>query len=562
MAYDASTLAAYDFEQNAQDSSGNERHATAQGTPTYVASGAWRGSYAASGNSSSGWFTCPTSVITSAGTMEGVFTVPAVPAASKMLWSVASAAGSRAIEIYYFNGYIYMYGNGAGGTNVGFYPIVAGATYYIKDTWSGSARAIWIGQVVNGTCTLTRMYASTHTSVASPTAVYILNNAVGSKSDWTCDWVQFHNAYDDTATMHNVVFEPTATAAGTPTSDAVPLTWTPDTAPPRSRTLIYYNTSNTSSGATLAGASTGSSGSVGGLSASTTYYFFTRSESAGGHLSGYSASVSATTLAAAAVPGTATSVAASATGRSSARVTWVDGASWAFGVIYRGTTATFGQATMVGVAEAGDQSFSDSGLEPNTTYYWWVVGVSANGSGAQAGPASATTLADDAISLAYSTDLAYDLLQWMVQEAVTAGGAANFVNGEVSSIDQQTGKIHLFAAYADDLPSDCGVITATDESNVQEFAPVRKASVRVLLRLADDETTSARFRAQAAGKALMEFTRTSEMEDKTHVALPSGRKILIFQQQRLLPSGMDKSGRHQVLVEFQVQYLDANTQST
>ena len=196
-AFAPNTKGLYDLEQNLSDTAGT-LHGTVNSAITYSTTGVWHGTYSVS----AGNFTVPASNIGSSGTLEYSVTLPASPANSKALHSIASSAGTRAIEVYYFGGNWYAYGNGVNGTNTNFYAPTANSKYYIKDTWNGTNRQIWVGAwTVAGTVTLTRQFNSTHTSVASPTFVRFLFNADGNTGDHIIDWIRFRDVHDDTATV-------------------------------------------------------------------------------------------------------------------------------------------------------------------------------------------------------------------------------------------------------------------------------------------------------------------------------------------------------------------------
>lgn len=159
-------------------------------------------------------------------------------------------------------------------------------------------------------------------------------------------------------------------------------------------------------------------------------------------------------------------------------------------------------------------------------------------------------------------DLARDILLWLVQDATTAGGDPNFVDGDNSTEDQQSGKITLFATYADDLPNDAGVVTSNSDQKLFQFAPVRSADCSILIRMADKASEgSGQIRAQAAAKAIAEFLETSKLQTKTHITLPSTREVLIAQDVKVFPAGLDESRRYQIIIEFVMNYLDEVTQA-
>lgn len=197
------TTVLLDLEDNLTDSSGLGNNATLVSTANYQTNGAWHGSKAF--RSSAGSFTVPTGTISTAGTIEVAFRHETGVAGAKVIYSIAAAAGSRALEIYCLNGAsFYAYGNGVGGTNAAFFNTVANSTnYYIKDTWDGAGnRQIWVGVwTVPGTVTLTQYFNSTATSVATPSAVYFANSSVGAGIDGGFDWIRIRNVYDNSSTV-------------------------------------------------------------------------------------------------------------------------------------------------------------------------------------------------------------------------------------------------------------------------------------------------------------------------------------------------------------------------
>lgn len=69
----------------------------------------------------------------------------------------------------------------------------------------------------------------------------------------------------------------------------------------------------------------------------------------------------------------ATNLLALATGRKSARLTWVDGALNYSNEVYRSTANSFGSASFVAMVLQGVQIFIDEDLSEGTTYFWWVL---------------------------------------------------------------------------------------------------------------------------------------------------------------------------------------------
>lgn len=161
-----------------------------------------------------------------------------------------------------------------------------------------------------------------------------------------------------------------------------------------------------------------------------------------------------------------------------------------------------------------------------------------------------------------SDDLAYDLLKWLVASAVLDGPAAAFVNGEIAEITQEDGTFTLYCQYADDAPNDMGLLNVVSDEEMFEFAPVRRATVNMLVRATDNATASGRTRAQAAVEAISEFLRDVYSRNKAMFELPSGRTVLVIQRIKTSPAGLDSSGRFQMLLEFQLQYRNERTQSS
>ena len=210
-AFATGTTVLLDFEDNLTDSSDQGKNATLISTANYQTNGAWHGAKAF--RSSAGSFTVPTTTINTAGTIELSFRHETGAGGNKILYSIAAASGSRALEIYCINGAVfYAYGNGVGGTNAPFFNTVANSTnYYIKDTWDGAGnRQIWLGVwTTAGTVTLTQYFNSTASSLATPSAVYFANSSVGAGIDGGYDWLRIRNVHDNTAT---VTIDPVASA--------------------------------------------------------------------------------------------------------------------------------------------------------------------------------------------------------------------------------------------------------------------------------------------------------------------------------------------------------------
>lgn len=176
-------------------------------------------------------------------------------------------------------------------------------------------------------------------------------------------------------TTTSTIGAPTSLAAGTPTADTIPVTWTDDT--DGTYYFTYQNTTDDSGTATLSVvANQGDGGAtICGLTASTTYYIFVKTVDADGKLSAFTSSVSATTAAAAAGNATVpTSLVLQSITRDTATLTWVDGAGNSFVDLYYNTADDFSTATFGTIVAQGTQVGTITGLTAGTTYYFWVKG--------------------------------------------------------------------------------------------------------------------------------------------------------------------------------------------
>jgi len=138
-----------------------------------------------------------------------------------------------------------------------------------------------------------------------------------------------------------------------------------------------------------------------GLTASTAYYYRIRATNGAGD-SANTTVVSATTPAAATPPATPSGLAATAASPTSISLSWADNSNNETGFkIERGTSASgpFAQIILVG---AGSTSYSDTGLNASTTYYYQVRATNSTGDSAYTPVASATTPATVIIPLAPS----------------------------------------------------------------------------------------------------------------------------------------------------------------
>jgi hypothetical protein len=170
---------------------------------------------------------------------------------------------------------------------------------------------------------------------------------------------------------------PTVLSVGTPGATSIPLTWTDGAS--SAYTLVYQNTTNDSGTASLVGSAVAGAQSytVTGLDELTAYYFWVKNLSTDGQLSAFSTGTTGTTGSSGA--GLPSALAVTVTGRTTARLSWADGAGNSYIEVYRGNTSTFTAAAYVALVNAGVQVYVDDELSAGGTYYWWVKGRNSSG---------------------------------------------------------------------------------------------------------------------------------------------------------------------------------------
>nr|HID59256.1 hypothetical protein [Desulfobacterales bacterium] len=124
-----------------------------------------------------------------------------------------------------------------------------------------------------------------------------------------------------------------------------------------------------------------------GLSESTTYYYRVRAYSSTGN-SGYSNEASGTTY-----PAAPSSLSATAVSSTRIDLSWTDNSSGESGFKIERKTGSGGTYAQIAVVGANITNYSDTGLDPSTTYYYRVRAYNNTGNSSYSNEANATTSA-------------------------------------------------------------------------------------------------------------------------------------------------------------------------
>jgi hypothetical protein len=184
----------------------------------------------------------------------------------------------------------------------------------------------------------------------------------------------------------------TGLTAGSPTSASVPLSWTADTG--ATGYTVQYRVTGTSSWTTFASGISGTSDTVTGLSASTSYDFQVAGSNSYG-TGAYSSVVSASTASPpVSVPGAITGLAAGTVTSSTVPLTWTDptsgGAATAFTVQYKLDSAST-WTTATASLSASATSYTVSSLTASTAYDFQVFATNSAGAGTAASLSNVST---------------------------------------------------------------------------------------------------------------------------------------------------------------------------
>ena len=230
----------------------------------------------------------------------------------------------------------------------------------------------------------------TDTGLTPSTTYYYRVNAVNGSGN-----SGYSNIAFDTTSAPPIIIPaaPTGLSASAASSSRIDLTWTDNSS---DETGFIVERSTSSDGVFTAIAALGSDATTyndTGLSASTTYYYRVYAANSAGN-SAYSNTASAATLdPPVTIPSAPSGL--SATGKSSSRIdlTWIDNSSGETGFIVERATSSDGTFAQIATVGSNVTSYSNTGLNASTTYYYRVFASNSAGNSDYSNTASAATLA-------------------------------------------------------------------------------------------------------------------------------------------------------------------------
>ena len=245
-----------------------------------------------------------------------------------------------------------------------------------------------------------------------------------------------------------------ATASGT----TIGLSWSAATG--ATSYNVYRGTSAGGEGTTAYETGvTGTSFSDTGLSPGSTYYYFVTAVNGAGE-SGHSSETSATTVGSQ-VPTAPGNLVATASG-TTIGLSWSAATGATSYNVYRGTSAG-GEGTTAYETGVTGTSFSDTGLSPGSTYYYFVTAVNAAGESGHSSETSATTVA--ASKLVFGQQPTNATAGVAISPAVTV--EVEDASGNVVTSDSSTVTVTLSSGT---FASGSSTATATASSGVATFS--------------------------------------------------------------------------------------------
>ncbi|MBX7246141.1 MAG: fibronectin type III domain-containing protein [Candidatus Sumerlaeaceae bacterium] len=285
------------------------------------------------------------------------------------------------------------------------------------------------------------------TGLSANTTYYYVVRATNTGGD------SANSSQASATTLPNAPAAPSGLGATAISQTQINLSWTDNSS---NETGFIIGRSTTSGGPytdiVTVGAGVTTYNNTTGLSAGTTYYYVVRATNTGGD-SANSSQASATTLPNA--PTAPSGLAASAVSSSQINLTWTDNSSNEANFVVARSNVSGGPYTDIVTLGANVTSYSNSGLNASTPYYYVVRATNAGGASANSAQASATTLQANRITNGsfengFTGGVGNGWSSW------TATGSAVLGFGQ-ASLNKQDGAYSQYWNRADTAACDGGV---------------------------------------------------------------------------------------------------------